>query len=76
MFSKSTLIESGVIGVLAGGWASCTYWTGLSGVFMGFLAFCLSSAALLIKEEEKKEVKKKKHASPYKNARTAGTAGH
>ena len=68
MFSKSTLIESCVIGILAGGWASCTFWKGASGIFMGVLAFVLSSVALLIKEEEKKEVKKKKHASPYKNA--------
>lgn len=63
----SRLIESVIIGVLAGGWASCTYWKGASGVFMGVLAFLTAMFWLTI-EREDEEKARKKPASPYKRA--------
>lgn len=72
MFSR--LIESSVIGLFAGGWASCTYWEGAAGIFIGLVAFLASMFFLTIQREE--EEKARKHASPYrhKNARGAGNA--
>lgn len=71
----SRLCESAVIGILAGGWASCTYWEGVSGIFMGVLAFGASMFWLTIRDEEKgTQEPTTKHASPYKGkARLAGT---
>lgn len=69
----SRLCESVVIGILAGGWASCTYWTGISGIFMGVLAGLVALFWLTIQREEESKPTKKA-ASPYKReARTAGT---
>ena len=63
---RSRLIESIIIGILAGGWASCTYWEGAAGVCMGGIAFALSMFFLTIeREEERKHTKK--------SARPAGT---
>ena len=69
----SRLCESAVIGILAGGWASCTYWPGVSGAFLGVVAGLVAWMLLTIRhEEESKSVKKT--ASPYKGkARLAGT---
>lgn len=71
----SRLIESTIIGVLAGGWASCTYWEGAAGVFLGILAFLFSMFCLTIQREEEDKEKRTRHvrsASPYKNARSLG----
>ena len=67
MFSR--LIESAVIGILAGGWASCTYWQGAAGVFVGFLAFGCAMFWLTIRREEEAKENRTRHvrsASPYK----------
>jgi hypothetical protein len=67
---RSRAIEAAVIGVLAGGWASRTFWPGVSGIFIGTVVFILALIYLTIqREEEQKQGKKPyKHASPYKNA--------
>lgn len=67
---RSRVVEAVVIGVLAGGWASKTYWEGAAGIFLGTVAFALALIYLTIqREEEQKQGKKPyKHASPYKNA--------
>lgn len=69
----SRLCESAVIGILAGGWASCTYWPGVSGAFLGAVAGLVAWMLLTIcHEEESKSTKKT--ASPYKKGtRLAGT---
>ena len=72
---KSRLIESAIIGILAGGWASCTYWEGASGIFLGVLGFLMSLFWLTIQREEEGKEKRTRHvrsASPYKNARSLG----
>lgn len=68
----SRVIESSFIGLFAGGWASCTYWPGASGAFVGIVAFLTAMFFLTIQREE--EAKNRKPASPYKykNARRAG----
>ena len=72
----SRLIESAIIGVLAGGWASCTYWEGSAGIFMGILGFLMSLFWLTIyhETEGQEPPKRRKHPSPYKhkNARSLG----
>ena len=67
----SRWIESGFIGLFAGGWASCTYWEGAAGIFIGVVAMLTAMFFLTIQREE--EQKNRKPASPYKKARTAGT---
>lgn len=74
---KARVIESAIIGILSGGWASCTYWQGCSGIFMGVLGFLMSMFWLTVyREVERQEpTKHRKHASPYKwhkNARSLG----
>ena len=70
---RSRLCESAVIGILAGGWASCTYWPGASGAFLGIVAGLVALFWLTIQREEESKPTRKK-ASPYKReARTAGT---
>jgi len=73
----SRLIESAVIGVLAGGWASCTYWEGASGIFLGVLGFLMSLFWLTVyREAEKQEPPKhRKYASPYKERKNARSLG-
>ena len=66
----SRLIESSVIGLLAGGWASCTYWQGASGAFLGLLAFLSAMFWLTIEREDEKKGRKKP-ASHYKRNRQA-----
>ena len=69
----SRLIESGIIGLLAGGWASCTYWPGVSGAFLGAVAGLVAWMLLTIRHEEESRPAKKT-ASPYKKGtRLAGT---
>ena len=64
----SRLTESAIIGLLAGGWASCTYWEGAAGIFMGILAFLMAMFFLTIEreDEERTERTRRKSASPYK----------
>ena len=73
----SRLIESTIIGVLAGGWASCTYWEGASGIFLGVLGFLMSLFWLTVyREAEKQEPPKhRKYASPYKERKNARSLG-
>lgn len=73
----SRLIESAIIGVLAGGWASCTYWEGASGIFFGVLGFLMSLFWLTVyREAEKQEPPKhRKYASPYKERKNARSLG-
>ena len=69
----SRLCESAVIGILAGGWASCTYWPGVSGAFLGAVAGLVAWMLLTIRHEEESRPAKKT-ASPYKKGtRLAGT---
>ena len=46
---KKTLVESGVIGALAGGWAMSSYWSGMAGVAVG-IAVAAMTAFFLIGE--------------------------
>lgn len=64
----SRLTESAVIGLLAGGWASCTYWEGAAGIFMGILAFLTAMFFLTIEREDEERTgrNRRKPASPYK----------
>lgn len=70
---RSRIVEAAVIGVLAWGWASQTYWPDISGIFIGTVVFILALIYLTIqREEEQKQGKKPyKHASPYKNYKNA-----
>lgn len=73
----SRLIESAIIGVLAGGWASCTYWEGSSGIFMGVLGFLMSLFWLTVyrEVEDQESPKRRKHPSPYKRRKNARSLG-
>lgn len=74
---KTRVIESAIIGILAGGWASCTYWEGASGIFLGVLGFLMSLFWLTVyREAEKQEPPKhRKYASPYKERKNARSLG-
>lgn len=49
------LLESTVIGILAGGWASATYWQGESGVWVGITAGLAAWFVLVVRNESKRE---------------------
>ena len=49
------LLESTVIGILAGGWASATYWPGESGVWVGITAGLAAWFVLVVRNESKRE---------------------
>lgn len=74
---KTRVIESAIIGILAGGWASCTYWEGASGIFLGVLGFLMSLFWLTVyREAEKQEPPKhRKYASTYKERKNARSLG-
>lgn len=63
---KSRVVESIVIGTLAGGWASRTYWQGSAGVFIGIVVGLIAIFFLTIQREEESKTIKRKSASPYK----------
>ena len=68
MYLRSRLTESAIIGLLAGGWASCTYWEGAAGIFLGILAFLTAMFFLTIEREDEERAQEfqRKPASPYK----------
>lgn len=49
------ILEAIAIGILAGGWASATYWPGVMGVAVGVVAGFTAWTVLVTREEEKKE---------------------
>lgn len=58
---KSIVLEAAVIGFLAGGWASSTYWPGELGVIVGITVGTFAWAALLVQREDQKEKQKKRN---------------
>ena len=44
---KFTLVESALIGILAGGWACSSYWHGMSGVAVGITAGLMAAFFLI-----------------------------
>lgn len=65
----SRLIESGIIGLFAGGWASCTYWQGGAGIFIGIVIGLTSLFFLTIQREQESTENRTRHVrseSPYK----------
>ena len=57
------LLESTVIGILAGGWASATYWQGESGVWVGITAGLAAWFALVVRNESKREKQRQKRSA-------------
>ena len=54
----SNLIESAVIGVLAGGWAEATYWQGdgwVVGIAAGFMAWFVLAVTRDIPEKKRRK---------------------
>lgn len=57
------LLESTVIGILAGGWASATYWQGESGVWVGITAGLAAWFVLVVRQENKREKQRQKRSA-------------
>ena len=57
------LLESTVIGILAGGWASATYWQGESGVWVGITAGLVAWFILVVRQESKREKQRQKRSA-------------
>lgn len=57
------LLESTVIGILAGGWASTTYWQGESGVWVGITAGLAAWFVLVVRNESKREKQRQKRSA-------------
>ena len=57
------LLESTVIGILAGGWASSTYWQGESGVWVGITAGLAAWFVLVVRQENKREKQRQKRSA-------------
>ena len=57
------LLESTVIGILAGGWASATYWQGESGVWVGITAGLAAWFVLVVRNENKREKQRQKRSA-------------
>ena len=57
------ILEAITIGVLAGGWASATYWPGVMGAVIGTVAGCTAWAALVVREENKREKQRQKRSA-------------
>lgn len=74
----STLIESVAIGTGFGGWASVTYWPGISGVAVGMsiAGFAFGILAIVRHDEERKIRKdeRKRRTKPYRDYGKIGKA--
>ena len=57
------LAEAVVIGILAGGWASATYWQGESGVWVGITAGLAAWFVLVVRNESKREKQRQKRSA-------------
>lgn len=57
------LLESTVIGILAGGWASATYWQGESGVWVGITAGLAAWFVLVVRNESKRGKQRQKKSA-------------
>ena len=57
------LLESTVIGILAGGWASATYWQGESGIWVGITAGLAAWFVLVVRQENKREKRRQKRSA-------------
>ena len=57
------LAEAVVIGILAGGWASATYWQGESGVWVGITAGLAAWFVLVVRQENEREKQRQKRSA-------------